>query len=124
MKIIGEIIQSKISRNSQKPRKHQRNNAPLLTADLSDGNNVIQGMVKDFSVDGIKMVEVPQEFSTRDILYTVIVSQGKHHFRLVVQPRWHKGNQIGFRIMDAPWKWIELNKRGQKQLLVEFGYNA
>lgn len=107
-----------------KTRKHKRMNAPLLTADLSDGKNVTQGLVKDFSVDGLKMGDISYGFDVDAPLHTVIVSKGRHHFKLVVKLRWQKEDQVGFRILDAPWKWIELNKKGQQAIFEEFGYNA
>lgn len=117
-------------RTGQRPRKHRRMRAPLLVGDVADGKNVFQAMVEDFSAGGLRMSDIPNSFRIDRDVYTIVISTGKHHFRLMVKPRWQKQNQfgknreIGFKIIDAPWRWIQLTKATKGSDLAEFGYTA
>lgn len=117
-------------RHQHRPRKHKRMRAPLLLGDLSDGTNVFQGIVEDFSTGGIRLADITDSYCFNNEICTVMVSTGQHNFRLVVKPCWYTkeidGNnqKIGFKVIDAPWKWIRLTLEGNSRDLENFGYSA
>jgi hypothetical protein len=95
-------------------RKHLRVELPGFVGDLADGKMVLGGIVTDISPGGFKITNMTKSFAADKHTYTAILSGGGNHYRLLAKPCWKKrgsgdGNvEIGFKILDAPWQWIEL----------------
>ncbi|GEM_PF-1124378 len=100
-------------RFGQMKRKHRRAGLSGFVGDLADGNLVIGGNVEDISIGGFKITDIPHSFTAEKHTYTAILSGGGKHYRLLAKPCWKrqgsgKGNvDIGFKILDAPWEWVE-----------------
>jgi len=114
MNRLEEDIQlSSDFRFGQMKRKHRRAGLSGFIGDLADGKLVVGGNIEDISTGGFKITDIPSSFSTEKHTYTAILSGGGKHYRLLAKPCWKKqgagrGNvDIGFKILDAPWEWVE-----------------
>ena len=105
-------------------RKEQRNGTSGLTGELSDGRRVYAGELKDLSMGGFQMADLPMAFDSGYVNYTAIVSGGGKNFRLLVRPCWSRRHadqlhvDVGFKIMSAPLEWVRYTteKRGRRSV--------
>lgn len=113
-------------------RKHRRASLSGFMGDLSDGKLVIGGDIEDMSLGGFKITDIPRSFTGEKFTYTAIVSGGGKHYRLLVKPCWRKEGagtektEIGFKIIDAPWDWVEfiMNEIQEFDYEDSFGFRA
>lgn len=95
-------------------RKYRRVEMPGFVGDLADGKAMLGGVVADISLGGFKITTMRMSFAADRHAYTAILTGGGNHYRLLAKPCWKrlglgKDNlEIGFKILDAPWEWIEL----------------
>jgi len=119
-------------RFGQMKRKHRRAGLSGFVGDLADGKLVIVGNIEDISTGGFKITDIPSFFSAEKHTYTAILSGGGQHYRLLAKPCWKRqgagrGNvDIGFKILDAPWEWVEftMNEIPEFDYEDSFGFQA
>lgn len=91
-------------------RKSRRAKIPGFIADLADGNAIIGGKVGNISQNGFSFTHVSPEFPADKHAYTIVLSRNGSHYRVIAKPCWRlqgEENEIGFKILDAPWEWLE-----------------
>lgn len=93
-------------------RKSRRVSIPGIIGDLADGNAVIGGKVGNISKAGFNFINVPPDFHGDNHVYTIVLSKGENHYRVMAKPCWQRAREkeereIGFKILDAPWEWVE-----------------
>lgn len=131
-RVAEETYEARGFRFGQMNRKDRRAGVGGFVGDLADGNLVFGGTVADISAGGFKIVNIPESFSAEKHTYTAVLSGGGKHFRLLAKPCWRKqgagrGNvEMGFKILDAPWEWIELTMNEIPEFDYEdnFGFQA
>lgn len=95
-------------------RKFRRIGIPGFVGDLADGTSIVGGIVEDISAGGFKITNIPKTFTAEKHVYTTIVSGGGRHYKILARPCWRKQSselsnvEMGFKILDAPWEWLEL----------------
>jgi len=101
-------------RYGQLKRKYRRMDITGFDCDIADGPSSHGGKVEDISSGGFRITNIPQSFSAEKHVYTVLLSsQDGKHFRLLARPCWSRENsgtgrvEMGFRIVDASWEWME-----------------
>lgn len=110
----GESYEASGFRFGQMRRKDRRAGVPGLVGDIADGNQVIGGVIHDISSGGFRIAHIPVCFSADKLTYVVVLSGGGKHYRLLAKPCWRKKgkgqdqDEMGFKIIDAPWEWFEL----------------
>lgn len=98
----------------QVKRKFRRIGIPGFIVDLADGKSVVGGIVEDISAGGFRISSIPESFTAEKHVYTTVLSGGGKHYKVLAKPCWRKQGQninnveIGFKILDAPWEWLEL----------------
>ncbi len=103
-------------------RKHRRMKFTGFVGDLGDGKLAVGGKVLDVSIGGFKITDIPSSFVFAQHTYTAIVSGGGKHYRLLAKPCWkkHGGSKadvtVGFKILDAPWEWVEFAMKEIEEL--------
>jgi hypothetical protein len=123
---------TKSFRFGQMKRKYRRAGLSGFVGDLAVGKLVIGGHVADVSIGGFKITDIPSTFGAEKHTYTAILSGGGKHYRLLVKPCWKrqgsgKGNvDMGFKIIDAPWEWVEftMNEIPEFDYEDSFGFQA
>jgi hypothetical protein len=111
-------------RFGQMKRKYRRAGLSGFVGDLADGKNVIGGNIQDLSIGGFRITDIPESFNAEKHTYTAILSGGGKHYRLLAKPCWKKMGaangriEIGFKILDAPWEWLDLTMNA----IPEFDY--
>jgi len=93
-------------------RKHERDAVKGYVCEVIDGNQVMSGIVCDVSSIGLKVSRLPAGFSATRKHYPAFVSGKNRHYKLLIRPCWSKKEEdnfmdVGFKILDAPWKWME-----------------
>ena len=94
-------------------RRHPRVDVQGLAGDIADGNFVFEGIVEDVSLGGLKMSNLPINFSALNRSYTTVISGKDKHYKCIVIPCWTKKAknnrlvEVGFKIIQAPWEWTE-----------------
>ncbi|MFW2364997.1 MAG: PilZ domain-containing protein [Desulforhopalus sp.] len=93
-------------------RKSRRARIPGLIADLADGNAIVGGKVDNISQSGFSFTHVLPDFAADKHTYTIVLSRDGRHYRIIAKPCWRlqgegEQNKIGFKILDAPWEWLE-----------------
>jgi hypothetical protein len=119
-------------RFGQMKRKYRRAGLAGFVGDLAVGKLVIGGHIADVSIGGFKITDIPGTFSAEKHTYKAVLSGGGKHYRLLVKPCWKrqgsgKGNMdIGFKIIDAPWEWVEftMNEIPEFDYEDSFGFQA
>jgi hypothetical protein len=119
-------------RFGQMKRKYRRTGLSGFVGDLADGNVVIGGNIQDISTGGFKITNIPETFAAEKHTYTAILSGSGKHYRLLAKPCWKKQGfgegklEIGFKILDAPWEWIEftMNEIPEFDFEDTFGFQA
>ena len=95
-------------------RRHRRWAVREMTARIADGKALFEGRVFDVSTGGFRLQRKPDDFTASALSYTIILSHGRQRFKLLAKPCWAKTDaggshqDIGFRIIDAPWQWLEM----------------
>lgn len=95
-------------------RKHERAEVEGYLGDIADGSQVLGGIVSNISLAGVKLSKLPNTFSADKQQYTAVISGENRHVKILIQPRWYekkKGTDdmdVGFKIIYAPWEWMEL----------------
>lgn len=110
-----DIAQQALSSNPSglTKRKYRRAGITGFVGDLADGKNIYSGHITDFSLGGFRVSDLPPSFSAERHTYTAILSGGGRHYRVLAKPCWkNQGSlanriDIGFKILDAPWEWVE-----------------
>lgn len=116
----------------QMKRKHRRAEVSGFVGNFVSGNLVCAGDVQDISLGGFRIKDIPQSFGTEKHAYTIVLSGRGKHFRVLAKPCWKKeGSEksnvdIGFKILDAPWEWVEFTTKEIPEFDYEdtFGYQA
>lgn len=103
-------------RYGQLRRRYRRAGVSGFVGDIADGSMFIGGMIEDISAGGFRMTHLPPAFGAEKHSYATVVSGGGKHYRLLAKPCWRRqgrGNsvEIGFKILDAPWEWLELTMK-------------
>ena len=103
----------RISQSGQYKRKYHRDISSDFVGDLVDGRKIIGGIVENISPDGFEIANLPQSFTAEKYLYRTVLSGGGKHYKMLAKPCWRKKKgkyftDIGFKIIDAPWQWLEL----------------
>ena len=119
-------------RFGQLKRKYRRAGLTGFVGDLADEKLVVGGNIEDISTGGFRITNVPESFDAGKHTYVAILSGGGKHYRLLAKPCWKKpgsgkGNlEIGFKILDAPWEWVEFTIKTIPEFDYEddFGYHA
>lgn len=102
-----------ISPSQRITRKHRRAGLAGFTGDVADGKNIFSGHVTDISLGGFKVADLPHSFTAERHTYVAILSGGGKYYRVLAKPCWKKSGSltnridIGFKILDAPWEWVE-----------------
>lgn len=96
----------------QLKRKYCRARIPGFIVDLADGKKIIGGIVETLSTGGFEITNLPKSFAAEKHTYTAVLSGGGKHYKMLAKPCWKKEKgknylNIGFKILDAPWKWVE-----------------
>ena len=95
-------------------RRHRRSAVSGMTANIADGHVLYGGRVADVSTGGFRLQRKADDFAGSGMSYTVLVSVGRKRYRILAKPCWIRNDgatqkqEIGFRIIDAPWEWLEL----------------
>ncbi|MGB3224736.1 MAG: hypothetical protein WBB23_18175 [Desulforhopalus sp.] len=95
-------------------RKHQRAGISGFMGNLVDGRKIIGGIVENISTGGFEFSNLPESFDAGKYTYVAVITGRERHYKVLVKPCWKKYNgksdiNIGFKILDAPWEWVELN---------------
>ncbi len=99
-------------------RKSHRKDVSGFMADIADTTSVVGGEIENISSGGFKMINVPSSFTGSKHTYTTVLNGNGKYYRLVAKPCWMKKNaengsiEIGFKIIDAPWEWVDLTLNG------------
>ena len=94
-------------------RRHRRAGFAGYVGDLSDGQAIYGCHLADLSLGGFRVVDLPETFVACRHTYVAILSGGGAHYRVIAKPCWKRRGRvagridIGFKILDAPWKWVE-----------------
>lgn len=94
-------------------RKFERVQISGLYGDVAAGNLILNGLVDDISPGGFKLSQLPASFQNDKHVYTVILSKGENHYKILAKPCWDtktegkNSMEVGFKIIDAPWEWTE-----------------
>lgn len=102
----------------QHKRKYRRSFIADFVADLADGRKIIGGIVENISPGGFEITSLPKSFTAEKHFYTTVLSGGGKHYKILAKPCWSKKKgkhhvDIGFKILDAPWQWLELTLQKQ-----------
>lgn len=91
-------------------RKNKRLEHTGLTANITDGNRLFNGEIKDVSLHGFK-VQIPHRLKIQNIKYVIVISGKKINLKLIAQPCWHNNTsnlsyqEIGFRTILTRSSW-------------------
>lgn len=94
-------------------RRHRRAGLAGFVGDLCDGKAVYGCHLLDVSLGGFRVTDLPETFVACRHNYVAVLSGGGAHYRIVAKPCWKRPGKvsgcidIGFKILDAPWRWIE-----------------
>lgn len=84
-----------------------------MMGDIADGNFAFAGTVENISSGGMKISNLPKDFSIANQSYRTVVSGDGKHYRILVRPCWVKRDNLtntteaGFKIVEASWEWEE-----------------
>jgi len=94
-------------------RKFERMTVKGIRGDLAIDKAILNGIVDDVSPNGFKLSHLPASFQNDKHVYTVIISNGDIHYKILAKPCWDtkaagkNSIEAGFKIIDAPWEWAE-----------------
>lgn len=92
-----------------------------LAVDLSDGNGFFTGVVRDISLNGMRLVDVSKKINVRSGRLTVVMSAGGKNFKMTTKPKWYsekvqgKSIGIGVEILNVPPGWTEFVMKNEPQ---------
>ena len=96
-------------------RKHLRIGMDNLSVDVNDGVGLFQGTVSDISRFGVRLSDLPKRLNGSVKKMTIVVSGKKHHFKMMVKPRWYSDDSgrktVGAEILHTSWEWTEFVMR-------------
>jgi hypothetical protein len=95
-------------------RKYHRAEISGFMGNLIDGRKIIGGIVENISTGGVEFSNLPESFGAEKHTYVAVITGKDKHYKVLVKPCWRKCKgksnvNIGFKILDAPWEWVELN---------------
>jgi len=96
-------------------RKEKRRVVTGFSGDIAGSDDIVAGDVGNISAGGFKITGIPDSFTGAEHSYTTVLNGNGSYYRVVATPRWRKecGEkgfvEMGFKILDAPWEWLELN---------------
>ena len=128
LSVAGESREASGSRFGQMRRKYRRAGVPGFVGDIADGNLVIGGMIEDISTGGFRITNIPEFFQAEKHTYSAVLSGAGKHYRLLAKPCWRKKGtgqdqvEMGFKIIDAPWEWVELTMKEIPEFDYEDGF--
>jgi hypothetical protein len=98
-------------------RKYKRAEISGFMGNLVDGRRIIGGTVENISTDGFEFSNLPESFTAEKHTYMAVITGKDKHYKVLVKPCWRKckgknDTNIGFKILDAPWEWVELTLNG------------
>jgi hypothetical protein len=101
------------SAQDQHKRKYPRLGVPGFVGDLADDKKFIAGTVGNISTGGFEIINLPPSFRAEKFTYKAVLSGGGKHYKILAKPCWRRDRgfnsvEIGFKILDAPWEWVEL----------------
>ena len=83
-----------------------------MTATMSDGNFVFEGLVENISRTGFKMTDIPAKFDPESSQCTAVLSSQAKSYKFPIKATWSTEDGIykvvGFEIISPPAEWIEL----------------
>ncbi|MEN8258955.1 MAG: PilZ domain-containing protein [Thermodesulfobacteriota bacterium] len=83
-----------------------------MTASMSDGDFVFEGIVENISRTGFKMTDIPRKFDPESCECTAVISSKTKNYKFNIMPSWTKEEGIykvvGFEIISPPAEWLEL----------------
>lgn len=92
-------------------RRYRRGRVTGFQGDIADGHRVVGGMIDDVSATGFKLVQVDETFMAEKHTYQAVVSGNGKYYKVLAKPCWKqatdKGVEIGFKVVDTSWEWLE-----------------
>lgn len=93
-------------------RRYPRHEVVGLSGSIADGKKVVIGRVTNISTGGFECTNLPQSFLAENHLYTIVLSNGDRHYKMMAKPCWREQKpeqtvNMGFKILDASWEWVE-----------------
>lgn len=94
-------------------RKGKRTEVKGFIGDIADGNYVFSSIVSDISSAGVRLSNLPMDFTSEGVTYRTIISGNGKNYKVVIRPCWIKKDprtktqEGGFQIIDSPWDWEE-----------------
>ncbi len=100
-------------------RRHKRVRLHGHIAEIANGTFVYGGIIENISLEGLRLNNLPQEFSNREKTYYIVLSgtSPENHCKLTVRPCWDRASgsalavDVGFNIVEAPLGWRDLVDR-------------
>lgn len=111
-------------------RRYRRNDVAGMIGEISGGNTVMRGNVTDISVGGFKISNIPANFDADKHAYKTVLSCRGRHFKLLVTPCWQRQGsdpysiEIGFKILDSTWEWVEFSAQTLSVTEEGIGFHA
>ena len=107
----GGDIHNSLNRADGTCRRYQRVEVESFAGDIADGNQVLSGIVENVSANGFKIRAVPAAFDGKKHAYKIVVYGDDDFYKLQATPCWEERGKddvtLGFKIIDANWKWYE-----------------
>ena len=104
-------------------RKYPRLNAAEMDISISDRIGFSNGIVKDVSRFGVCITDIPRRLQPENDCITVVINNRDKRFKLQLKPQWEKQEGLtiatGTAIDEAPWEWVELIMRMERQGTVQ-----
>jgi len=92
-------------------RQHQRMEVANLSVDISDGSGFFGGTIRDLSLFGMKVDNVPKRLDDNAKQLSIVISGKGQNFKVKARPRWAVrqpiGKSVGIEIVHAPIGWTE-----------------
>jgi hypothetical protein len=111
---LAEILNDKDCERpfGQIKRNYRRTGIPGFVGTFADGKKIIKTNVENISTGGFEITILPKSFLAEKNTYVAVISGEGKHYKMLVKPCWQKKEgrnmNIGFKILDAPWEWVEL----------------
>ncbi len=82
-----------------------------LSVDISDGSGFFGGTIRDLSLFGMKVDNVPKRLDDNAKQLSIVISGKGQNFKVKARPRWAVrqpiGKSVGIEIVHAPIGWTE-----------------
>lgn len=93
-------------------RHFQRREVSGYTCDIADSRRLIGAVVENVSANGFKVSRIGEGFLAAEHCYRTVISGNGKHFKILAKPCWKRqtsqGVEIGFKILDVSWEWLEM----------------